>query len=395
MVKVINKGVDMKNVLIILFFIFMVSCGTTDIKPVPDIETQYSYIESPSYKEAVKNSKDEKMLKQGKAYYNKAIKILSDSNVSDEDKKKAKTKFVSAYLFGKVNATYQVAMYFLYKMDHKEARLWLNRAIVNKVYDAFNELAAIKLLEGDYQFSGTKPQEDFSKAAVVGNAYAYYHLGVLKFDNNKQNNDEAMKYFSQAADLGCDIAACYKMQYLVNKIEKAEKYEIRPNILFYSNNDYSAYELSLIRKYHYAKMLSKKDQDFIKTWQDIDPEKKNIDNYLINYTLGMFYRLGYFGEPNYKRAWQHFERIKPEDKFDAKSFIKDYVFIGFKAQYQMGMMYYQGIGVEKNINKAKEIFEKAIKFYDKYIKRNMHGKKNKLFFPSISLYMRLIFHILE
>ncbi|MBD5265662.1 MAG: sel1 repeat family protein [Bacteroides sp.] len=213
-----------------------------------------------------------------------------------------------------------------------------------------NNIGIIESIPPDYILDVYKSDyykkafEWYKKAAKHGVEEAMINIAVLFWQGHGVQKDynEAMKWLKKAADKG-NSDALYAIGLLHTDPEYRIDYDTYRewnNKAIDAGNEYAMYCFGI----DFLEGIRGANQDFdkAKKWFLMASEKNHPES---QYQLGMLYYNGILGEKNYDEAKKWFLKASENDHPGA--------------QYQLGMLYYNGIPGEKNYDEAKKWFLRA------------------------------------
>ena len=188
----------------------------------------------------------------------------------------------------------------------------------------------------------------FTKSAEMGNPLAQYYLGIMYAQGKSVKPDigEAKKWFQKSSLTGCKEAqkALDKLENIKVKEPVNEKKEETQKVVSvslkkdtYPPQEYKTNSDDTTALYSQKKILVNLE----KNTEAKDDNKKEAKNDIELYSLG----LKYYDELNYEKAFNCFMELAKKDDS--------------QAQYNIGVMYENGEGVELNIEDSKKWYRKS------------------------------------
>lgn len=242
---------------------------------------------------------------------------------------------------------------------------------------SYSGLAFLHLHGIGVKKNATKAIEYFEKAAATGNAEAESNLGALYLEELK-NDKKAAKYFRMAAQKkqlsamynlgvlylrGIEVnSSCVEiLEYILELCSRVDKLNLREKALnLYKRGDlegsylYSSLGAMLGIDYHF------KNLDFLfkeKKWESC----KNDDSVICRsvYLYKRLFIFGYDSETAIKMADLMFYGSKNFEKNYEMSvdLYKKIAHVSPEAAFSLSFMYEKGYGVEKDLEKSREILE--------------------------------------
>lgn len=306
----------------------------------------------------IRKKEDDKGIVINFAHKDKALKLLQKS-----------------YEYGNMFAAARMGQYYLYN-DKEEnrfekAKSFFIKSIATNDMDAFFGLGVIYYLQFLRDKERVAGISSFKFAAKYDNPHAKHNLAVILYEGKYLDKDEdrALDLFLEAADVRIDYSAYVAMKIMLNRIDKKKKPVniriIKNDFIYHSYYNYSRW-LEFDRHTRADKKYNK--DVFEKSVMETILGKYNRKSAKNYYIAAMVLLKSYYGIADYKRAFEYLSDLPIEEEEGYKG-----LHIGFKIWYQKGLCYYKGIGTKKDLKKAKEIFEKVIKYYDE----NINGKSYK------------------
>lgn len=201
-----------------------------------------------------------------------------------------------------------------------------------------------------------------TRAAKQGNQFAQYKLGIYYLKNDKI--EKAIHYLTVAAEQGNQFAQ-YKLGVYYLNIKETEKGIKYLTAAAKQNNSFAQYKLGTY-------YLDKKEIEKSITYLTSASEQNNP---FAQYTLAKIYDKGIVVRIDkdkatelYAKAYTEFLNISQSDNFDSNSSIL----------YNLGIMNYEGLGIEKNILKGVEYLISSAEQKNQYAqyKLGVHYLKN-------------------
>ena len=246
-----------------------------------------------------------------------------------------------------------------------------------KAVEMFRKASSMGVYEADYYLgicykTGRGVAKDqveamkwFRKAAERGYAKAQCQLGFCyaKGEGVAKDAKESLKWFRKAAEQG-DGPACYEMGEVYRKGVGTKK-DMNKAVEWYRKGvalGHSGCIMSLGFRYFYG------ESDLTPNNPKIALElfQKSIkidDRPWAYYGAGLVYFHGIDGKPDYEKAVEMLKKASDRGVVCAN--------------YNLGVCYENGNGVEKDINKAKALYEKAAKGFDPAKKALERLNRNK------------------
>lgn len=265
---------------------------------------------------------------------------------------------------GDVSAQYKLADCYYYhygvKWDDEEgikrcretAVKWYTKAAEQGGADAQFSLACC-------YFDGDGVEEDkkeaikwYSNSAKQNNAKAMRMLANCYFDGEgvEQNNYEAVKWLKKSAEQGSidamlQLSECYFDGEVVEKDFDEAVMWLRKVAEQDDANAKSYAMLELVERYEYGKGVETNKQEAQKWCNKLEKIAEQEDAHILTRLGTLYYEKG-----DYNSAVKWFEKVVELDEEEA--------------QYYLGLCYFDGKGVEKNIKTAVSLIKQAAKNYN-------------------------------
>ena len=265
---------------------------------------------------------------------------------------------------------------------------WLSAAGSQGDSDAFYELGWFYYDDWEWEWIGNWPNEPnneleciknsilmYTKSAEMGNSRAQYKLGYMFLfgDGVSINYENAMKWFLMSAMNGNDdaqyqLGICYEKGWGVERdYNKAFSWYMKSAIC-----DNPRYQYHLARCYQTGKFGTANNRLAVFWYEEANSGEDNWRHYDSLWCLGYCYENGFGVERNHQKALEMFsasmdyyikyslDKSAFEDEFEEDSLIF----------WRMGYCYENGFGIKKDINKALLHYKKALisgtkLYYDK------------------------------
>lgn len=249
-----------------------------------------------------------------------------------KDAQKAFEYYKLASQLGYNDAISELARCYLYgigvEKNYEKALYWFNLSAKEENIEGINGLAYCNYYGYGCEIDYVKSKELFEKAANRGSSFAIYRLGVMYSDGKGVNKDleKASCYFELAAKMGLDVA----QNAIGNCYFEGKGVPINLKLAF--------------------------------DWYELGAKQGYLDC-MDNVAYCSYY--GYGCVVDYKKAKEIFElNSKKNDAY---------------ATYQLGVMYEEGNGVDKNTDKAVEFYNKSYKLGYNKAKQKVEKLSKRVF----------------
>ena len=337
-----------------------------------DIEKAIEY-----YKKSAEQNNDLAQLALGKIYYYNYWKY---DNI-EQDEKKALKLFTKSAKNGNAEAQYDLGQYY-YMKDYKKSLYWLKKS-------AKQEFAPAQCLIGDIYYVEMYEEDTllnkeyidhqkafywYKKSADNGYYWGHYSLGILYLTGKgtEQNYKLAFKHFKEATKKEDCTSAHYQVGKMyfngwgVKQNYKKARYWYK-KATSDEEEEYAFFALGEMYEYGIGvKQDYKKALNYYHAGWEYSQELQGK----INFKLGDFSKNGKGTEQDFRGA-EHYFRYGTRDHEEDSD-----------CEYNLGLMYELGLVVDRDVKKAIELYNKAIKFSEQFEEKEYILAKKKLEFLS-------------
>lgn len=298
-----------------------------------------------------------------------------------KDEKEALNYLTKAADLGYAEAQWQLALHYYDPWDGFTdiSVYWIEKAALLGHAKAQYEMGHCFEFGNHVEKDLSKATRWYSKASKQNDSRASYRLGLCYEEGNgvEQNYDTAIKYYIKAAENGDEqaqmhLAYCYGQGKIVDK-DFSKKMRWYTEAAMQGNAE-AQYALCL--NYLESELkVQKSDRNynnFIEWFIELEKNERSYGHYYYSMVLkrilglkdsALFCQIGYHfdlytEEPNYQKAFDWYSKAAEIGSADA--------------EYELGSYYEKGIVIEKDLEKAIELYMKAI----------CHGYQEKGYVPN-------------